>query len=193
MVTRQEPLDSDADADAGLGVSVALVNALACARAGGAPVVPRDPTRALTGVLVVDPPSVGALRAADVPGFVALAEGLRAVFEVLDRGDVDAAASRLNGLLAEHPAHPHLAKDGDRWRLHHHPVDADLVPMWTAICAEALARHIGAGRADRLGVCAAPMCDRVFADVSRNGSRRFCSTTCQNRVKTAAFRLRRSG
>jgi predicted RNA-binding Zn ribbon-like protein len=33
----------------------------------------------------------------------------------------------------------------------------------------------------------------VYVDVSRNGTRRFCSTTCQNRVKAAAFRKRRTG
>jgi predicted RNA-binding Zn ribbon-like protein len=43
---------------------------------------------------------------------------------------------------------------------------------------------------DRLGVCTAPHCDRVYVDVSRNGTRRFCSTACQGRVKTAAFRAR---
>jgi predicted RNA-binding Zn ribbon-like protein len=43
---------------------------------------------------------------------------------------------------------------------------------------------------DRFGVCTAPRCDRVYVDVSRNGARRFCSTACQNRVKTAAFRAR---
>ncbi|WP_456236959.1 CGNR zinc finger domain-containing protein [Actinomadura physcomitrii] len=32
--------------------------------------------------------------------------------------------------------------------------------------------------------------DRVYVDTSRNGKRRFCSTACQNRVKTAAFRAR---
>ena len=32
---------------------------------------------------------------------------------------------------------------------------------------------------------------RVYVDVSRNGRRRFCSTSCQNRVKTAAFRARK--
>jgi hypothetical protein len=30
----------------------------------------------------------------------------------------------------------------------------------------------------------------VFVDVSRNGTKRFCSTACQNRVKAAAFRAR---
>ena len=100
------------------------------------------------------------------------------------------AASRLNVLLADHPAHPHLAKEGGRWRLHHHPVDAALVPMYTSICAEGLARIVGAGGGARLGTCEGPACDRVFADVSKNASRRFCSTACQNRVKAAAFRRR---
>jgi hypothetical protein len=30
----------------------------------------------------------------------------------------------------------------------------------------------------------------VYVDTSRNGTRRFCSTSCQNRVKAAAFRAR---
>jgi predicted RNA-binding Zn ribbon-like protein len=32
---------------------------------------------------------------------------------------------------------------------------------------------------------------RVFVDVSRYGTNRFCSTAGQNRVKAAAFRARR--
>jgi predicted RNA-binding Zn ribbon-like protein len=40
-------------------------------------------------------------------------------------------------------------------------------------------------------VCTAPRCDRVYVDTSRNGTRRFCSTTCQNRVKAATFRERK--
>jgi predicted RNA-binding Zn ribbon-like protein len=44
--------------------------------------------------------------------------------------------------------------------------------------------------ADRLGVCSAESCDRVFVDTSRNGTRRFWSTACQNRIKAAAFRHR---
>jgi len=49
---------------------------------------------------------------------------------------------------------------------------------------------LGGEMPDRLGVCTAPRCDRVFVDTSRNGTRRYCSTSCQNRVKTAAFRAR---
>jgi predicted RNA-binding Zn ribbon-like protein len=76
------------------------------------------------------------------------------------------------------------------WRLHHHPHDAPLVPMWTSICAAALAELIGDGEAQRLGTCERPDCDRVYVDVSKNASRRFCSLTCQNRVKVATFRER---
>ena len=146
---------------------------------------------AIAHILAVDPPSLAQIGPDDGPGFVALARQLRGVFDELDGGDVDAAAARLNDLLSSHPAYPYLGKEGNRWRLHHHPVDAALVPMWTAICAEALARVVGAGEHDRLGTCAAGDCGRVFLDVSKNASRRFCSTTCQNRVKAAAFRRRR--
>nr|WP_281353576.1 CGNR zinc finger domain-containing protein [Phytoactinopolyspora mesophila] len=56
--------------------------------------------------------------------------------------------------------------------------------------ATGLAVVLGNPVFDRLGICTAPMCDRVFVDTSRNGARRFCSTACQNRVKAAAFRAR---
>jgi predicted RNA-binding Zn ribbon-like protein len=148
---------------------------------------------ALARILAADPPSVAALRPGDAPGFLALAQQLRQVFRGLHQGDVDAAATGLNALLAEHPAHPHLAKEHGRWRLHHHPTDVALVPMWTSICAEGLARRIGAGHAGRFGACQAAECGRAFFDLSKNASRRFCSTTCQNRVKAAAFRRRRGG
>ena len=177
----------DSYADAGINVAVSLVNELAGDPSGEA-------ARArLAETLAVDPPSVAALGKRHVPGFLALAGRLREVFADLDARDVDGAAARLNRLLAAHPAHPHLAKEKGRWRLHHHPADAALVPMWTATCAEALARLVGAGHADRLGTCAREGCGRVFADVSKNGSRRFCSTACQNRVKVAAYRSRSRG
>ncbi|MGH3516357.1 MAG: CGNR zinc finger domain-containing protein, partial [Haloechinothrix sp.] len=35
-------------------------------------------------------------------------------------------------------------------------------------------------------------CRRAFLDTTRNGTRRFCSTTCQNRIKAAALRRRRA-
>jgi predicted RNA-binding Zn ribbon-like protein len=187
-VTRQVRYDSYIDA--GLFASVALVNAFTLAPPSGAELPVDDALGMLADVLAVDPTSVAMLVVADVPGFVTLARRLRAVFDHLNEGALDAAARELNHLLAAHPAHPHLANEGGRWRLHHHPTAMELVPMWTSICAENLARVISAGDHERLGTCEAKGCRRVFVDESKNASRRFCSTTCQNRVKTAAFRRR---
>ena len=44
---------------------------------------------------------------------------------------------------------------------------------------------------DRLRVCDASDCADVLIDLSKNRSRRYCSTTCQNRTNVAAFRARR--
>ena len=179
----------DRYSDAGLLVSEALVNELAPS-AAREPLSSREAVNALSRILAVDPPSVEQLAPSHVPAFAALAKRLRSVFADLQRRNVDAAAASLNELLAAHPAHPHLAKERGTWRLHHHPHDAALVPMWTAICAAGLAEMIGNDAAQRLGTCERDGCGRVYVDVSRNGSRRFCSVTCQNRVKVATFRER---
>jgi predicted RNA-binding Zn ribbon-like protein len=127
----------------------------------------------------------------DLPHYVELAEGLRPLFEAADRADWDTAAAHANRLLARYRPTPHLEKHGDRpWHLHFHgPADADPIE-WAGAFATALAAVVGSDYASRLGVCAAPACDRVFVDVSRNGNRRFCSEACQNRVKAAAHRAR---
>jgi predicted RNA-binding Zn ribbon-like protein len=191
MVTDQVALDSYIDA--GVLAAAALANGLTKGFARGRPMGGIEPLAAIGQALAIDPPSVAALKAADGPGFIALAERLREVFADLDRGDVDTAAHRVNDLLAMHPATPHLASEDGIWRLHHHTADASVLPMWTSICAEGLARMIGAQASHRLGICLADNCDRVFVDTSRNASRRFCSIACQNRTKTAAFRSRNAG
>ncbi len=176
----------DSYSESGILVVVDLVNELAIVDRS-----PQDGIQAVVArVLAIDPPSVAQLSDHHVPGFIELAQVCREIISNLDAGDVDTAAETVNDLLAGHPAHPHLSKDAGEWRLHHHPAEAELVPMWTAIAAQALATVIGTGIGDRLGTCAASDCQRVFLDRSRNGSRRFCTTTCQNRVKAAAFRQR---
>jgi len=182
----------DSYADAGVLVAVELVNELAPDGASGDGQPPERILPAIAKILAVDPPSVARLRKRDIPGLLGLAHDLRQLFRDLQDGDIDVAASRLNDLLSKYPAHPHLAKEHGQWRLHHHPMDMALIPMWSSICAEAMARMIGAGHGNRFCACQAPDCGRVFFDLSRNASRRFCSTTCQNRVKSAAFRLRQS-
>lgn len=144
-------------------------------------------------VFAFDPSSTKELRPRDTKGFVGLATHLHSIYASLDRGDTDSAAAVINELLDACPAHPHLQRDQrGNWRVHHHPADADLVSSWTAIGAEALARLMGDGGASRARLCEATDCRRAFLDTTKNGTRRFCSTTCQNRIKAAALRRRRA-
>ena len=130
---------------------------------------------------------------AEAEAFAPAAADLRAVFAAVAAGDLDGAAHRVNDMLAATGAHPVLKRhDGEPWHLHFHSADeGSPVKSWAAGCATGLAIVLGGELYDRLGVCTAPHCDRVYVDTSRNGSRRFCSTACQNRVKAAAFRERR--
>jgi predicted RNA-binding Zn ribbon-like protein len=70
------------------------------------------------------------------------------------------------------------------------PAQGDAPPGLSAIVAEL---YDGAtnGRLDRLKMCAADECQRVFYDRSKPGTRRWCqSTLCGNREKTRAYRER---
>jgi predicted RNA-binding Zn ribbon-like protein len=129
----------------------------------------------------------------EAAGLLVVAGELRDVFAAVDRGSVDAAAHLVNGMLARTGARPALERhDEEPWHLHFHSADGSPVSSWAASCATGLAVVLGGELYDRLGLCTAPRCDRVFIDTSRNGTRRYCSTSCQNRVKTAAFRARAS-
>ncbi len=131
---------------------------------------------------------------AEVTEFAQVAGRLRPVFEAVAAGDLDTAAETVNALMSDWHAQPMLSRhDGEPWHLHFHRPEVGYVEGTSAGMATSLAYVIGSEYADRLGVCSAPACDRVYADTSRNGTRRFCSTACQNRVKAAAFRARKAG
>ena len=132
--------------------------------------------------------------AAEAADFSGVAADLRAVFEAVAADDIDSAAGRVNAMLDATSARPALERhDDEPWHLHFHSADeTSMVKGWEAGCATGLAIVLGSEYCDRLGVCTAPHCDRVYVDTTRNGSRRFCSTACQNRVKAAAFRERRA-
>ncbi|MEO3828937.1 CGNR zinc finger domain-containing protein [Actinomadura sp. B10D3] len=131
------------------------------------------------------------LTADEAAELAAVARELRVVFEAVAAGDVDTAAGQLNRLLAQTRARPRLERhDGQPWHLHFPGAGGTLTADWGASCATGLAVVLGGEMYDRLGVCTAPHCDRVYVDTSRNGTRRFCGTACQNRVKAAAFRAR---
>jgi predicted RNA-binding Zn ribbon-like protein len=182
--------------DAVLAVAGALVNALTPGCAHGRPYQPPDGDQragAARDALNAD----GAARerpvsVAEADELAGVAAELRQIFELVADGDADRAATGVNRLLARTGAHPYLEKhDQEPWHLHFHGTDDALATGWAAGCAAGLAVVLGGPEWGRLGVCTAPRCDRVYVDTSRNGTRRFCSTTCQNRVKAATFRERK--
>lgn len=126
-----------------------------------------------------------------LPAFVELAAAVRPVFELVQAIRFDEASTLVNTLLATYQPAPSLERHDDQpWQLHFHTRPSLDRSGWGGGISVALAAVLGSQHADRLGVCQAPACDRVFVDVSRNGTRRFCSTTCQNRVKAATHRAR---
>ncbi len=58
--------------------------------------------------------------------------------------------------------------------------------------AMAMIDVIRADELSRLGICADADCEGLVLDLSRNRSRRFCSTTCSNRAAVAAYRARQA-
>jgi predicted RNA-binding Zn ribbon-like protein len=183
------------DLVARIEVAVSLVNALATTTAGGRPIPApegvderRDRAeRAFREADALHSP----LDANQARGLEELAEQLRLIFVAIQEHRHDDAGGLLNELFARSGAVPHLHRTGtEPLHLHFHLPNAGFVEGWTAGCAVGLAYALGSGHGDRLGVCAGPDCERVFVDLSRNGSRRFCSTACQNRVKAAHYRAR---
>ncbi|GAA3645342.1 hypothetical protein GCM10022224_004940 [Nonomuraea antimicrobica] len=185
-------MDYNSHTDAVIRVAVALVNALTPGeRRGRAFPMPRALGAAAVEGLRAVYSSHGEITEAEGAELAAVAGRLRAVFAAVAAADLDTAATEVNALLRETDARPRLERhDGEPWHLHFHGTGGTMAGDWAASCATGLAIVLGSEFNDRLGVCTAPHCDRVYVDVSRNGTRRFCSTACQNRVKTAAFRAR---
>jgi predicted RNA-binding Zn ribbon-like protein len=106
----------------------------------------------------------------------------------------DDAADLVNTLLREASALPQLVKH-DRWDYHLHATSGD-APLADRMAVEAAMAFVDVIRSRQLGrlrVCAADHCDSVHIDLSKNQSRRFCSSSCANRTNVAAYRTRRAG
>jgi len=103
----------------------------------------------------------------------------------------DEAVTLVNRMLAEAQAVPQLVRhDPLDWHIHAVANDA---PLDTRILVETAMAMIDVIRADemsRLDVCADDTCEGLVLDLSRNRSRRFCSTACGNRNAVAAYRAR---
>lgn len=111
---------------------------------------------------------------------------------VVDAPDARQRATLLNALLAESTAHPRLTDHVGGWHLHFRDDDLPLAAVLRALVATGTALHLTGRGMDRLGRCALPECERVYADVSRGGRQRYCSPPCANRDAVRRHRARSS-
>jgi len=117
---------------------------------------------------------------------------LRPVLRELLTAERDRAAELVNELLAEAQAVPQLRRHDDLdWHIHAVPSDAPLVRRVAVEAAMAMIDVIRAEEHSRLTVCVDDRCECLVLDLSRNRSRRYCSTACGNRNAVAAYRARR--
>ena len=107
--------------------------------------------------------------------------------------DRDQAAELVNDLLRRYQALPQLVEH-DHWGYHLHatPSDAPVADRMAVEAAMAMVDVIRMDELSRLRHCAADDCTGLLVDLSRNRSRRFCSTACSNRIAVAAYRARQA-
>lgn len=118
-------------------------------------------------------------------------QALRPRLRSLLLADETEAVELCNALLVEGRALPQLVRHGD-WGWHVHAIDPE-APLATRIMVETAMAMVDVIRADelnRLAICADDACEGVVLDLSRNRSRKFCSTQCNNRNAVAAYRRR---
>jgi len=168
--------------------AVALVNTYDLAagddRLGG-----RDDTAELLRGLGWE--GVDALSAADQSRLSNWRHQLRSVFET---DDAATAIDILNRNLKEVGSAPRLTNHDGEWHWHYTRQGAPLRERVIATTAVALLSAIADGALARMRVCSADDCHRVFVDLSRPGTRRFCEPTgCANRAHVRAFRTRAKG
>lgn len=177
------------DAEEALAFAVALVNTVAGASRSGVDELP-DPA-SLTALL--DEYSYTGRFDRDDAELEAVRETrglLRSIFSM----ERDVAVAAVNKLLQDARALPRLVRhDSYDWHLHATEPDAPLDERIRVEIALALVDVLRSNEQGRLRPCGAPDCEGVFVDLSRNGSKRFCSVRCGNRMNMVAFRSRASG
>lgn len=103
----------------------------------------------------------------------------------------DEAVPLVNAILADAGAVPRLVRhDPVDWHIHAEPADAPLATQIAVETAMAMIDVVRENETSRLAVCADADCEDLVLDLSRNRSKRFCSTTCGNRNAVAAYRAR---
>lgn len=121
----------------------------------------------------------------------AAVRAIRPEIRALWTDDESLVVDRVNTLLRRESALPQLVKHGDwDWHLHATPTEAPLASRWVVEVAMAMVDLVRAGELSRLRHCAAPDCDGLLIDLSRNRSKRYCDSGCGNRLNVAAYRAR---
>jgi predicted RNA-binding Zn ribbon-like protein len=116
---------------------------------------------------------------------------LRPVLRELLTAERDDAAELVNVILADAQAVPQLRRhDGLDWHIHAVPSEAPLDRRIAVESAMAMIDLIRADELSRLSICSDAHCDGLVLDLTRNRSRRYCSTICANRNAVAAYRAR---
>ncbi|MBO0842296.1 MAG: CGNR zinc finger domain-containing protein [Nocardioides sp.] len=109
----------------------------------------------------------------------------------------DRCVSLVNEILATYGASPQLVRHpasdtsaGQDWHVHAIAADAPLAHRIAVETAMAMIDVIRADEHSRIFTCADESCDGIVLDLSRNRSKRYCSTACTNRNASAAYRAR---
>ncbi|WP_413754992.1 CGNR zinc finger domain-containing protein [Streptomyces sp. MMBL 11-3] len=129
------------------------------------------------------------LDSTDLAEVRAVRETVRAVLEGA-ASDPAGTAALINDGLRRSRATLVLRNEHDRWWTEAvSDTDRCAAHLATATLS-ALASVIAARGPSRLGVCAGQACRGTFVDLSRNGSKQFCTSTCAHRASVAAYRSR---
>ncbi|WP_328320735.1 CGNR zinc finger domain-containing protein [Kribbella sp. NBC_00382] len=127
------------------------------------------------------------------PGLTATdLEPVRAVrnrlYGVFAEAAEDAQYGVLNDIFTSYAAQPRLIA-GPRLAA---TGGADPVARLAISAADALARAVADGAADRLRTCAGDPCRCVYVDRTKANRRRYCCELCNDRMASAAYRSRKS-
>lgn len=116
---------------------------------------------------------------------------LRPLLRELWLSDEERVTERVNRMLQDSGALPQLvAHDDWGYHLHATPPDAPLADRMAVEAAMAFVDVVRQHELSRLRACDAEECGDLLVDLSKNRSKRYCSTSCGNRVSVAAYRSR---
>lgn len=111
---------------------------------------------------------------------------------VVDAPDHQRRAELVNDLLSRSSAYPRMTNHAGGWHLHYRDDAVGLGRGLEALVGVGTALHLTGRGMDRLGRCSVEGCDRVYADFSRTGRQRYCSTGCASRDAVRRHRARKA-